>query len=1035
MDTHTIKSDKSDKSDKSNTVNAALDKGAESLDEHWNERNWNAIERQVSPFDRHVIDEINNFGQSLFGIINVLNTHKESTKCMSDEFFNMVHEKLLTKKLISNLKEQIKLNINSNDDSDDDHDSDDNSDDDLNEDNQKDKKDKKQLQVKSKKDKKEKKDKRPVIKKADLIRNQNAIRMINDSLDIIERSYDNQDFKLPLAFNDKILEIRGLGYIQCARFLFDNKKKYFTKQNTLKKSKISFVYGIIVAFHKFIQSVTNIESESIINSANSAKFSIKCVEILQEYLNKLKHDFQFDGMTLYNYSPHLLTYTDFDFAIPKKSFKPYPQQIELMDKLYQCIKNESPFVCTLRTTTGTGKTTVSVGCATIISKFRILEKKHNKLLLIFCCNIRSVMNQTAQLLYNSNIPFAMAYVDDYKGLRVINNKNCKSDDKRVAIVCGPDACYELLVNKKNNYVLFLDEPTIGADVKSKAAKMNVKILNHLPKYSILSSATLPVECYSWIHENHEIKYGSSVECVFHDIYSNKIHIACEVKTFKGELVIPSLGCINAIELQNTITNIINNPILGRVFTPNVVKNMVEVMKLNNIKNLPDVNTLFSEFDNLNCDAVRNLAMDLLNVLVKCPDSIIERVCHTKINVRDFNVIDESEKPKKEEDDDIVWEKEEEYKLTNIVEFTKLATHDAHKYLRQNLIATTNPLEFTMTNFKNYLDEIIEEIGSLKKLENVYYQELAIWQKQCERLEKQGLGSTKKQETKEKSAELEKLHLEDDLNSNKPILRFPMKYQINTLEHAMNYAKTSKLALDRSALRTDLNVTNLGIDTMRINDDLKLLLAAGIGIYDPSCKDLSSDYLSLVLILAEEGKLAYLIANSSISYGTNYPINRVFITKDFSDVHSVNTIYQLMSRAGRVGKSWIAETFIDDTCASKLINLTHIKDINEYDIETININELHDEIVEEEYLMDQIVIKKIEEQKRLEREHKERCEKERLEKERIERERIERERLEQERLERERIEKEKEKAAQMNAFKNKMLSGFNRTSTNNGGRRR
>jgi hypothetical protein len=1008
-------------------IASTLDKGAETLSDQWDERLWNAIERNVSSFDRHVIDEINRFAESLFGIVNVANTNKDNFKCMSNDFYNKIYKKLIDKKLIEDFN---KKTTDSDDDSDDDE---------VNSDDEQAPK----LKSKPKKVKKEKKttkEKQKPIKKADLIRYENSLRMITESLDMIDKTFDTQDFKQPIAFNDKILEVRGLGYIQCARFLLENKKKYFTRNNTLKKSKISFVFGIIVAFHKFIQSVTDIECESIINSNTTAKFSSNFIDVLRKYHEKLKTEFQFNGMTLYNYAPHLLTYTDFDFAIPKKGFKPYQQQIELMNTLYQCINDNKPLICTLRTTTGTGKTTVSVGCATVISKFRILNKEHKTLTLIFCCNIKSVMNQTAQLLYNSNIPFAMAYIDQYKGLRIVNNKNCKSDDKRIAIVCGPDACHELLVNKKHDYVLFLDEPTIGADVKSKASKMNVKILNHLPKISILSSATLPVEGYEWVRDNHEIKYTSINKCIFHDIYSNKIHIACEVKTLVGELVIPSLGCKNSIELQNTINNINKNPILGRVFTPNVVSDMVQTMKLNNISDVPDVNKLFSEFDNLNCDAVRKLGMELLNTLVKCSDDVIEKVCKTKIDMRNFNVIvDESEKPKQDEDDDIVWEKEEEYQLTNKVDFTKFGTRDAHKYLRQNLIATTNPLEFTMTNFKDYIAEVLADIGSLKKMENLYQQELSIWQKQCDRLEKQGIGSTKKQETKQKSAELEKLYQEDELQSNKPILRFPMKYQINTLEHVLNYAKTSKLAIDRSALRYDLNFIDLGIDSMRISDDIKLLLAMGIGIYDPTCKELTADYLSLVLILAEEGKLAYLVANSSISYGTNYPINRVFITKDFSDIHSVNTIYQLMSRAGRVGKSWIAETFIDDACASKLITMTHINNTNEYDIETININALHDEIVEEEYIMDQIVIKKIEEQKRLDCERLERIEKERLNKERIEKERIEKERIEKERLDKVRLERElNEKKTNINnfdTFKNKIIAGFNRSSTNNGGRRR
>ena len=126
-------------------------------------------------------------------------------------------------------------------------------------------------------------------------------------------------------------------------------------------------------------------------------------------------------------------------------------------------------------------------------------------------------------------------------------------------------------------------------------------------------------------------------------------------------------------------------------------------------------------------------------------------------------------------------------------------------------------------------------------------------------------------------------------------------------------------------------------------------------------------------LAEEGKLAYLIADSSISYGTNYPINRVFITKDLSDVHSTNTIFQLMSRAGRIGKSWIAEAFIDDSCAERIINSS----MNNNDtVETDNINKCYNMIVAENTARDNKIIEEIK-QKIAEEDRLKRLEEDRL----------------------------------------------------------
>jgi replicative superfamily II helicase len=110
-------------------------------------------------------------------------------------------------------------------------------------------------------------------------------------------------------------------------------------------------------------------------------------------------------------------------------------------------------------------------------------------------------------------------------------------------------------------------------------------------------------------------------------------------------------------------------------------------------------------------------------------------------------------------------------------------------------------------------------------------------------------------------------------------------------------------------------------------------------------------------LASDGKLAYIISDDSISYGTNYPINRVIITKDFSDTHSINTIFQVLGRAGRIGKSWKAEAFIDKTLEAKMQRFAKGETEN---IEIINMNKMYDKIIENENKSLEMEIQKLEE---------------------------------------------------------------------------
>jgi hypothetical protein len=151
--------------------------------------------------------------------------------------------------------------------------------------------------------------------------------------------------------------------------------------------------------------------------------------------------------------------------------------------------------------------------------------------------------------------------------------------------------------------------------------------------------------------------------------------------------------------------------------------------------------------------------------------------------------------------------------------------------------------------------------------------------------------------------------------------------------------------------------------MDVPDTVRILLACGVGIIGKY----SGRYTSIVHSLMDDGKLAYIVADSSIAYGTNVPINNVIVTKDFSDVHSINTIYQLISRAGRVGRSWIAEAFIDDTCAQKMIKSIQ-SDSQEHNIELTNLELLHSELVENSTDIDTALImelakKQIEEERR------------------------------------------------------------------------
>ena len=72
---------------------------------------------------------------------------------------------------------------------------------------------------------------------------------------------------------------------------------------------------------------------------------------------------------------------------------------------------------------------------------------------------------------------------------------------------------------------------------------------------------------------------------------------------------------------------------------------------------------------------------------------------------------------------------------------------------------------------------------------------------------------------------------------------------------------------------------------------------------------SSYYLNKVEELASSNFLAYIICDESLCYGTNFPISNVILEDDLAQRLSMNEMFQLIGRAGRVGQSWTARAFL------------------------------------------------------------------------------------------------------------------------------
>ena len=151
----------------------------------------------------------------------------------------------------------------------------------------------------------------------------------------------------------------------------------------------------------------------------------------------------------------------------------------------------------------------------------------------------------------------------------------------------------------------------------------------------------------------------------------------------------------------------------------------------------------------------------------------------------------------------------------------------------------------------------------------------------------------------------------------PKIKFPNYAHINSFEHTKKYAKNALKSVGKN-FRDPLPLEAIPYAKFNVSDELLTLLFAGVGVYSTNDKTLCPNYQKTVLEMASNGQLAYIIADVSICYGTNYPISRIIVTDEFAKKHSINTLFQLFGRAGRVGRSWMAVVYVSQDTGRKLV---------------------------------------------------------------------------------------------------------------------
>ena len=258
-----------------------------------------------------------------------------------------------------------------------------------------------------------------------------------------------------------------------------------------------------------------------------------------------------------------------------------------------------------------------------------------------------------------------------------------------------------------------------------------------------------------------------------------------------------------------------------------------------------------------------------------------------------------------------------------IEFSELLDSWTNIFDGMTLVATKDPVAFAKTNFAKYLQKV--EAGFKldrecaeydTKIEK--YKELMMLKEKAEESSKKKVkvvGADGKTTTTVQTGGTDRFK---DITF--PTFKFPEKFQVGSESNCRNVAKNVKCC-HKSHLSDFPSATDMSFDgkyrlaDIHFDHDLKMLLLCGIGVCSKSIKN--DHYKNFVLEYASQGKLAYVIADESICFGTNYPFTRVFIMSDFAECHSIETIMQVIARGGRLGHSYEASAYLPENLFRRL----------------------------------------------------------------------------------------------------------------------
>lgn len=689
------------------------------------------------------------------------------------------------------------------------------------------------------------------------------------------------------------------------------------KKNKEKKIKSLLLLDATISLNRLL-------NENVITNEKYL-VGFEKINICMNSLIKEKH-----YNTLFD-NPKMLLHSSFESQ--DKKIQLYPEQRLVLDNIHKAIREERPLLLGNQMPTGQGKTFLSVPLAKMLS----MEKNKNfkKCVLFSCSNDLVNMDVASSALcgnelhlwlgktfiveefskqQNKMVRVKKVVIRPYKRCFPLNWKHIykQNDEDKLStiekqwtyyvkvtqkvpdiLVCDLESCAEILkVQHKlmNAFEYGNDSPLIGyideyvSDYNSNI--LTAKISKYLPKQTVLLSSILPkFDNIKSVVDHFCNTYNSSPEECCVRVCSADVNIPCVIVDPEGYIRLPHHNINNCEDLSQLIIEMDSNPRIRRLYSPKHTYFWIKTIS----HLLPKKLQFQKKFPNIGSINLRDINTYVIKILIFLLDN--------------FHLLEDFQKYRP--------------MYMSAVDLDKIFESQCKFYEGKTLVITNDTIKkmaeisHNLYNTNNYqkIEKLIKdrdiEKKKLQKKQSTLQSKKPVTKKNIEGKSSKTFKVDKVDMINETS------DIRDEIFSN--IVKIHSEFVLNSKDHFKRFNGDEKQLFERE------NTTYLDDEYFgSFSDEHVYNLFSGILLYE---KDKQTDY-QRDLLMKVYNQILFFCSGIDVVYGTNLSsLENIFIDDDFAKDVSIPTLYQLMGRVGRIGRSYHANIITNsENTIKKLFSL-------------------------------------------------------------------------------------------------------------------